>query len=168
MPMQFVKTALAAAALAFNSLAFAADAAPVEAARLLDALQMERVMQQSIEASLNVQIQQNPRLAPYREVMLGFFARHMSYATVKDDLVGIYAGSFTGEELVTLREFYLTPVGRKAIELMPSLLAQGMQMGQQRVKAHLGELEALIQAEAERLKAQQLQQQQQQQPKKKP
>lgn len=162
MPMKFVKTALAAAALAFNSLAFAADAAPVEAARLLDALQMERVLQRSIEASLDAQIKQNPGLAAYREVMLGFFARHMSYASMKEDLVTIYAGSFTGEELATLREFYLTPVGRKAIEMMPSLLAQGMQLGQQRVQAHLGELEAMIQAESERLKAQQ------QQPTKKP
>lgn len=160
--MNVLKTTLAAALLAFNGLSFAADTAPVEANRLLETLQMERVLQQSIEASLDMQIQQNPQIAPFREVMLSFMAKYMSYASLKDDLIQVYARSFTGAELMALREFYQTPVGRKAMERLPTLLAEGMQIGQQRVQAHLGELQDMMKAEGERLRA--LQQQQSQQP----
>lgn len=151
--MTFLKTTFAIAALAFSSLSFAADSAAIEASRLLESLNMERVLQQSIETSLESQIKQNPQIGVYREVMLKFLSKYMSYESLKGELVQIYASEFTGEELVTLRDFYQTPVGRKAIEKLPTLMVQGMQMGQRRVQAHLGELEDMIKAEAERLQA---------------
>ncbi|WP_269632427.1 DUF2059 domain-containing protein [Pelomonas sp. BJYL3] len=160
------KTTLAIATLGFSSLGFAADSAPVEAARLLDTLNLQRVLQESIETSLDAQIQRQPKLVPYRAVMLTFMAKYMSYEGLKDELVDIYAKEFTGEELAALREFYQTPVGRKAIERLPALMGQGMQMGQRRVQAHLGELEDMIKAETERLQSQQQSQQPAQQPKK--
>ena len=162
------KTTLAIATLAFSGLAFAADTAPVEAARLLDTLNLQRVLKESIETSLDAQIQRQPGLAPYREVMLSFMAKYMSYDGLKDELVEIYAKEFNGEELATLREFYQTPVGRKAVERLPALMAQGMQMGQRRVQAHLGELEDMIKAETERLQQQAPQAQPQPQPQQPP
>jgi len=152
---RYFKTAIAIATLGFSSLGFAADTAPVEAARLLDTLNLERVLKESIETSLDAQIQRQPGLAPYRTVMLSFMAKYMSYEGLKGELVDIYAKEFSGEELATLREFYQTPVGRKAIERLPALMAQGMQMGQRRVQAHMGELEDMIKAETERLQSQQ-------------
>ncbi len=114
---------------------------------------MERVLQQSIETALESQIKQNPPIGVYRGVMLKFLGKYMSYESLKDELVQVYAAEFTGDELATLRSFYQTPVGRTAIEKLPTLMVQGMQMGQRRVQAHLGELEEMIKAESERIQA---------------
>jgi hypothetical protein len=84
--------------------------------------------------------------------MVAFFNRHMRYDSVKPDLLRIYANAFTASELREINAFYATPTGRKTIELLPALMAQGGQIGVNRVTANMGELEEMIQAESQRLR----------------
>jgi hypothetical protein len=112
---------------------------------------MEKALVQSIEQMLNIQIKQNPSLAPYREVMLKFLKKHMSYESLKDDIVAIYMEEFTEKELEEILAFYETPTGRKTIEKMPQLMAKGAQLGVLRVQQNIGELQEMIRAETERI-----------------
>jgi hypothetical protein len=115
---------------------------------LLNMMGMDKVMSQSIDQMLKIQMQQNPSIAPYEPQMRAFFAKYMSWASMKDDLVNIYMSEFTEDELKQLGAFYQTPVGKKAVQRMPALFAKGAEMGQKRVQDHLPELQAAISAQA--------------------
>ena len=123
-----------------------------EAALLLDQIDMQATLDQSISLSLDAQISSQPQLAPYRETMLAFFRKYMSYESLKADLVRIYEEAFSEKELAQLRAFYATPIGKKSLQLMPSLMAKGAELGQKRVEAHIPELTKMIQEQTERLK----------------
>jgi len=150
-PMKLLKSALLVAALVAGGPALADEAARVEAARLLDVLKMQQAIDSMADATLDAQIRQQPQMAPYRGVMLGFFHKYMNYASLKDDMVRIYSEEFTATELREITAFYSTPTGRKTIERMPALVAKGAQMGAARVQAHMDELKQLIDAESQRL-----------------
>ena len=108
-------------------------------------------MDQSMSQILDIQLQQNPALAPYKLVMMEFFKKHMSYESLKPELIKAYSKEFTGSELREINTFYLTNVGKKTIEKMPALMAQTAQMGATRVQENIGELQAMIQAESKRI-----------------
>ncbi len=111
---------------------------------------MEKSLNQSVQQMVAIQLNQNPALAPYKQIMISFFDKHMSYSSLKTDLINLYANAFTESELKEINTFYQTPTGKKAIQQMPILMNQGGQIGAQRIKQNMPELEKLIKAESER------------------
>lgn len=139
------------AALLCSPSAFADEKAEVAAAKLLDAMNMEAIFADMIDASLEAQLAQKPELVPYREVFRTFLAKHMSYAALKPEIARVYATEFSADELNEATAFYTTPTGQKFLARMPSLFSQGAQIGQAAVTEHLPELEQAILAESQRL-----------------
>jgi len=133
--------------------AFAENSAKNEAEILLNTMGMETAFEQSISNILNIQLQQNPSLKPYKQVMLDFFSKHMSFQSLKPDMVNIYAEAFTTSELREINAFYSTPTGAKTIKLMPVLMAKGSQLASKRVQDNTQELQKMISDKAEQLKA---------------
>ncbi len=126
----------------------APDARTQEAAMtLLESMHMDRVLSDAIKQTLDLQIQQNPQIAPMRGVMDQFFAKYMSWNALKDDMAAMYAREFSEAELTQITAFYQSPVGQKMVDKMPSMMSQGMALGQQRVQAHMTELQAALMAE---------------------
>ena len=107
---------------------------------VLSLMNMDVVLAQAIDQTLKVEIQANPSIAPYEKQMRAFFAKYMSWASLKNDFVTIYADEFTEEELKQIGAFYRTPAGQKAVQKLPVLLAKGAALGQQRVQDHMAEL----------------------------
>lgn len=136
----------------FSSITFADSASTKQAENLLNMMGMQDALEKSIEQTLQIQMQQNPTLVPFKDVMMKFFEKHMSYDSLKPDMIRIYADAFTASELQELIAFYRTPTGKKTIEKMPQLMAQGGQIGAKRVQDNIGELQQMIKDEAERLK----------------
>ncbi len=136
--------------LALLPLTASADDASHRAAAeaLLSSMNMDKMLTQSIDQMLQMQVKQNPAIAPYETQMRAFFAKYMSWATLKDDVAKIYMEEFTEPELKQITAFYQTPVGQKAVSKMPMLVSRGMAIGQQRVQEHLPELQAAIAAQA--------------------
>ncbi len=133
------------------SVLYADSAAEKEAEDLLEMIDMESALEQSMSQMLDLQLQQNPMLAPYRTVMLSFFKKHMSYESIKPEVLKIYAETFTASELKEINAFYATDVGQKTIEKMPTLMAQGGEIGARRVQENIGELQSMLEAETARL-----------------
>jgi hypothetical protein len=105
---------------------------------------METMISQSIDQMLAMQVQQNPALAAYQPQMKAFLNKYMSWASLKDDMAKLYMAEFTENELNELTKFYQTPLGKKTIQKMPTLMAKGAEIGQKRVQEHLPELEASL------------------------
>jgi uncharacterized protein len=115
------------------------------AENLLGLMNMDKLLTDSLDQMLQMQMKQNPAIAAYEPQMRAFFAKYMSWASLKEDMVKIYMAEFSEQELKELLAFYQTPVGKKTIQKMPSLLAKGAELGQQRVQQHLPELQQAIQ-----------------------
>lgn len=133
--------------------AYASEGERSEAAILLELTGTEQMLNQTMGNMLELQIQQNPALAPFKEVMLEFFEKYMGYESLKPELLRLYNENFTEQELKELNDFYRTDTGKKSIELMPYLVQQGSMIGVQRFQANQDELRRMIELEAARLGA---------------
>lgn len=150
--MKLVSIALLAACLALSGPAFADDGKE-EAEKLLAVLDMQATMDQAMVMELDGQLKNNPALAPFKDVMLSFMRKYMSYESLKPELVELYAGEFTAAELKEARQFYSSTTGRKFIASMPRLMTLGAGLGSAQVQKHMPELEQMIKDEAARLQA---------------
>lgn len=158
--MNPLKAVVFAAALLTGSLAQAAPDAEAmkQAEKLLGVIGMEQTLTQATAQMVDAQTQQNPALAPFKSAMLEFFSRYISFESLKPDMVKAYAEGFTTEELKELNAFYGSALGKKAVKLMPTIMAQVAQIGTARAQANIKDLQAMIEAEAQRLKQEQDQQ----------
>ncbi len=137
--------------LSIGTQVFAASAAQKEAEKLLNTVGMDKMFNQSIQQMLNIQMKQNPQLEPYKDVMLKFFNKYMSYSSLKSDIIKIYTDAYTQNELKDINNFYSTQTGKKTIKLMPMLMMKGNQLGVKRVQSHIQELQEMIDEETRRL-----------------
>ena len=113
---------------------------------LLALMDMENLLNKSVDQMLAMQVQQNPALGQFQPQMKEFLNKYMSWTSLKDDMTKIYTSEFSESELNELNKFYQTPLGKKMIQKMPALMAKGAEIGQKRVQEHLPELEAAITA----------------------
>ena len=109
--------------LAFSSFSMANSEAEREAEKLLNVMGAERAIEQSMTQMMDLQVQQNPSLVPFKPVIADFFEEFMSYKSLKPEMIKLYAEEFTASELRELNAFYQTAVGQKTIEKMPVLFA---------------------------------------------
>jgi hypothetical protein len=148
--MKTIKVLAFTAMLAWGQAVWADDASKAEAEALLAVMGMDKVLDESMTQMLEMQVQQNPSLEPYKAIMAEFLAKHMSYESMKPEIVEVYAEAFTAQELKEITAFYKTPTGQKTIETMPVLMQKGAQMAMARVQQNLPELQNKIEAESAR------------------
>lgn len=128
-----------------SGLAQASDPQSRQAAEnLLSAMDAATLSEQSIDQVLGMELQQNPKLLPYRDAMRDFYVRHIGYESMKPEMIRIYTERFSAAELNELAAFYRTPVGRKSVELTPEIMARSAEVSRARVMANLHELRGLI------------------------
>jgi hypothetical protein len=140
---------LAAIVLTMSAAALNADEKSHRAAveELLVLTKTPQNMKSSIDQILDLQIKQAPMLASLKEPMRKFFEKHLSYESLKEDLITMYVEEFSEDEVRDLIKFYQTPLGKKSVEKMPVLFAKGAQLGAAKVEAHKLELQQLIRDE---------------------
>lgn len=142
---------LVALASLIGALALADEASHRRAAEdLLVATAAESTMNASIDQMMAAQLQLQPQLAPFRDVMRGFIEQNVGYAAMKDEMIALYVGEFTEPELVELAAFYRTPTGSKAIAKVPTIMARSVQISMARMQARQGELVKLLEDEVKR------------------
>lgn len=148
-----VKIWLAVASLSLTCVAaVASPETDAQAVALLDSINMKTTFGQMIEKTLEIQLKQNPALVPYKDVMQRFFDKYMSYESMKGELIEIYSSAFTAQELKEIADFYRTDTGKKAISLMPELMAKGGALGARRIQEHLPEFKSMMSEESAKMK----------------
>ncbi len=123
------------------------------AKQLLEAMNSEQTMAATLDATLTSQLQANPAMAPFEDVMREFMAKHMAYSTLESELIPLYVEAFTIKELKGLIKFYDSPLGQRAVEELPALTTAAANIGMTRVQQNMGELQAAIQARMAELEA---------------
>ena len=114
------------------------------AENLLIVMEVDKSLPKVVEQVVEGQMQQNPQLAPQREVLQRFLTKYVNWASVKEDTITAYTQEFTEPELKKLTEFYKTPLGKKASEKMPQLAFIAGQFGLRQAQAHQAELRQML------------------------
>jgi uncharacterized protein len=114
-------------------------------------LNMEKVVRAGVEAMFDLQVQQQPQMAPFRATMQAWADRHVSGPELLDKIVDIYAEEFSERELRDLVAFYRTPTGRRVAEVSPLLSKRGAEAGAAVAQAHIAELQQMLEARAAEL-----------------
>lgn len=152
--MRFIKTTLLLVifSLTFTSLN-AQDTSTHRAAvnELLDTVEFEKNMLETIDNMLELQIRQNPDLIAFKDVMSNFFIKHLTSEDVKERYVDIYLESFTEDEIVELNSFFKTELGRKYYIESQNLSLKGMQIGEEVVQQNMGEFQMMMMERAQEL-----------------
>ncbi len=129
----------------------ATPAARASAREVVALLNMEKVIRAGVEAMFDLQVQQQPEMAPFRATMQTWANKHVSGPELLDKIVSIYAEEFTEQQLRDLAAFYRTPTGRRLAEVSPQLSKRGAEAGAAVAQAHIGELQAMLEARAAEL-----------------
>jgi hypothetical protein len=148
--MNIARSTLAAVVLLAIACPMArADEASHKAAvtKLFNTMHMKELLDSSIVQMTDMQIKANPMIAPYRQIMLDFTSKYMSWESLAPEMTKLYMETFTETEVNELEKFYATPTGQKAVKTMPELMAKGAEIGQKRVQDNIGELQKAIQDE---------------------
>ncbi len=131
----------------------AADSHRTAAAELLVLMDADSQMMGGAQAIADTMLQQNPTLRPFRDVLLEWATRYLTWEKFEVKLVDMYVDVFTESELREMIAFYNTPTGRKSVEMGPTLMQRGAMLGGEVASEHAAELEAMIEARANELEA---------------
>jgi uncharacterized protein len=114
------------------------------AENLLIVMEVDKSLPKIAEEVVATQLQQNPQLAPQRDILQRFLNKYLNWESVKEDTITAYTQEFTEPELKKLTEFYKTPVGKKASEKMPKLAFIAGQIGLKKAQANQAELQQMM------------------------
>jgi len=114
------------------------------AEELMTALNMDKTVDEGVAQMMDLQIKSNPMLESKRDVFLSFMKKYVSWAALREDYIQIYTSEFTEAELKDLTVFYRTPTGKKVASKQNVIMMKGAQLGQERVQAHLSELQEMM------------------------
>ena len=113
-------------------------------ARLFELTHLQRLIEESVDGVLALQITQNPALAEHREALRAFLQKYIGWQALKDDLTAMYLQAFTEAELDQMIAFYSSPTGQKVLRRLPELVQQRNRLAMQRLQEHIGELQQEI------------------------
>jgi hypothetical protein len=137
----------ATAPVAADTVPHTTDPARLAAAHeLVDALNVQKVIDRSMETMLRMQVQANPAMGQFADIMRDFLGRYVTWQALRDSYAQVYADLFTAAELRELVAFYHSPTGRKLADATPEITERGSNLGRDAVQAHLPELQQLIMA----------------------
>ncbi|HEY4230969.1 MAG TPA: DUF2059 domain-containing protein [Thermoanaerobaculia bacterium] len=128
-------------------------AAQAAAAReLFRTLKLEESLTNTTTAMVDSEVSHNPALAPYRDIMIAWLRKYMTWDAMLPELTRLYAETYTEGEMKTLAMFYSSPLGQKSIAKTPDLLSRTAQIGARISQPHSAELNAQLNARRDELR----------------
>ena len=107
------------------------------ATTIFEAMQMEKLHQRNLEKLVQLRLEVQPDLKPNAEDIRRIFRETMSWKELEPEADALLKRNFTEKELAELTKFYSTPTGRKALDIMPRLLADVLEIGRQRTEQEI-------------------------------
>jgi uncharacterized protein len=131
----------------------ASQAAAVQ--ELFKVMEIEADVKSMPDAMIASEVSRNPGLEPFRDVMVKWLKKYMTWQAMAPELTKLYAANFTEAELKAMSAFYRTPAGKKSLLKMPELTQRSAMIGAQMGQAHSEELKAAMKARSEELEKKQ-------------
>jgi len=138
-----IKNILIIALFASPLMLSAGEAEQQAANELLDITRFEQVMDDSINATIQMLKQMDPE-NDHEATLRKFYKKYMSADVLRKDVVEMYSEMFSAKELKEIAAFYKTKTGQKALEKLPEIMKLSMQLAQTRVMQNMGELQEML------------------------
>ena len=71
---------------------------------------MKDLLDGQVELQINMQVQADPSLEPFKHILTEFLQKHMSYEALRPEFIKMYAVAFTASELRDINDFLLAHV----------------------------------------------------------
>ncbi|MBS4169099.1 DUF2059 domain-containing protein [Parachlamydia sp. AcF125] len=128
-----------------SPLVLAAGKAEWQAANeLLDTIHFEKMMEDSIDASIEMVKQMDPAMGEHEATLRKFYEKYMSAESLRQDILEMYCEIFTEKELKDIAAFYRSKTGQKALEKTPEIMQHSLHLAQTRVLQHMDELQQML------------------------
>ena len=114
------------------------------AMELLDSMNVQKTVSSLMPGMVDAQVQRNPALGPYRDIIMNWSRKVLSWETVSSSFSNIYCQTFNEREMKELTAFYRTPTGQKALIEIPNLWSKATTVAAALARAHSSELQDLI------------------------
>ena len=72
---------------------------------LFETMNLPTIYKKTVTQLVDMQLQQSPQIAPFRQVMLDFFDKYMGWDSIKGEMAKLYAEKFTAAEINKLKQF---------------------------------------------------------------
>jgi len=92
----------------------------------------------------------DPHAAEHTSKMLDAIAEEISWDHIKDDYIGLYADTFTAEEMQGMIDFYQSEPGQALVNKQPILMQKSMQLNQQMMMRIMPKLQEFMRPTAMR------------------
>lgn len=131
-------------------------ASAAAAMELFKAMNLQNNIQDTAAAMIDAEVGRNPGLNPFRDTMLNWLKKYMTWDAMVPELTKLYTSTFTDEELKQMAAFYASPAGKKSLEKLPELMQRTAMIGASLAQPHSDELKAAMTARSEELKKEQM------------
>ena len=121
------------------------------ASDLIRVMDLERSAMGGATAMVDAMLLQNATLVPFRDTLLEWAGKYLTWDEMGPKIVAIYADTFSEAELREIIAFYKTRTGKKVLETMPDLMRRGAMVGAEVAQAHSSELEQMLEERAKAL-----------------
>ncbi len=145
---------LFAFATLLNSSSIAQDSAPDSYdvfAELISLVNSPEAFMENFKTIYDAQLEQmrgmgieEDKVEAIRKAAYAFGEKIASDPEMESKLIEIYKAAFTEDEAVELIEFYSTPIGKKFLELTPTLTQKSMELGMSMAGKYLENFEAEV------------------------
>lgn len=121
------------------------------AVELLKSIKLDQSIPSTSAAMIDSEIRGNPGMEPYRDVMLKWLQKYMTWDAMRPELVRLYTDTYAEPELKELAAFYKTPLGQKTLAKTPELMQRTAMIGARLGQQHADELKTAMNARREEL-----------------
>lgn len=121
------------------------------ASELVRLMNLEQEMMGGATAMVDAMLQQNAALGPYRDTILKWAEKYLTWEEVAPKVTAMYEETYSEAELREIIAFYSTPTGRKVLATSPDLMKRGAMIGAEVAQAHMHELEQMIEERSKAL-----------------
>ena len=136
---------LAAAPSTLRSATTSHDQAAFE---FLEAIGIEKIVEEISSALANSLIRSNPPLAVHRDVIVAWSNKYVTWEAAAPELVKLYTEAFTEPELREITRFYGTPTGQKMAAHLPGLMESAAAAGGRLAGAHIADLQKMLEEQS--------------------
>jgi uncharacterized protein len=124
------------------------------AMELFVAMRLPATVSDTAAAMIESEVSRNPGLTPFKDVMLQWLTKYMTWDAMAPELTKLYVATYSEGELKELTAFYRSPVGQKALTKMPELMQETAMIGAKLGQPHSEELKQAMTARSEELQKQ--------------
>ena len=107
-------------------------------------------LEEGIGSMVDLMLQAQPMMAPYRQTIQGFYVKYLSWSALKDDYITITSELLSETDLKALTAFFQTEVGQNFIAKQPAMFQRTSELGYKVMQENQQELIDILESEAEK------------------